>query len=147
MNIFYALYGTHSLITMFTKPTIGPYHSFTSCFSKIHFNIILPPVPTSPKWSLPLKIFQLKFYLHFSLVCYISHLSHHLWFNHPNNISWPCSVGPCHHSTIQPQAVDGGDGLQIWRVAANVLNKQAWTANKPTSQQEVIHWFWGWARG
>jgi len=39
-------------------------------------------------------------------------------------------VGPCHHSTIQPQAVDGGDGLQIWRVAANVLNKQAWTANK-----------------
>jgi hypothetical protein len=26
--------------------------------------------------------------------------------------------------------VDGGDGLQIWRVAANILNKQSQTANK-----------------
>jgi hypothetical protein len=29
-----------------------------------------------------------------------------------------------------PQAADGGDSFQIWRVAANVLNKQLWTANK-----------------
>jgi hypothetical protein len=28
------------------------------------------------------------------------------------------------------QVADGGDGIQIWRVAANVLNKQLWTANK-----------------
>jgi hypothetical protein len=35
---------------------------------------------------------------------------------------------PCHHSMAHPQ--DGGDGLQIWRVAANILNKQSRTADK-----------------
>jgi hypothetical protein len=29
-----------------------------------------------------------------------------------------------------PQVADGGDGLQIWRVAANILNKQSRTADK-----------------
>jgi hypothetical protein len=28
------------------------------------------------------------------------------------------------------QGCDGGDGLQIWRVAANILNKQLRTADK-----------------
>jgi len=27
-----------------------------------------------------------------------------------------------------PQVVDGGEGLQIWKAAANMLNKQLWTA-------------------
>jgi hypothetical protein len=30
-------------------------------------------------------------------------------------------VSPCHHSMARPQVVDGGDGLQIWRVAVNIL--------------------------
>jgi hypothetical protein len=29
---------------------------------------------------------------------------------------------PCHHGMARPQVADGGDGLQIWRVAANILN-------------------------
>jgi hypothetical protein len=29
-----------------------------------------------------------------------------------------------------PQIAGGGDGLQIWRVAANVLNKESQAANK-----------------
>jgi len=29
-----------------------------------------------------------------------------------------------------PQVAVGGEGLQIWRVAANILNKQSWRANK-----------------
>jgi len=29
--------------------------------------------------------------------------------------------------------VYGGDGLQTWRVAANILNKQSRTADKPWS--------------
>jgi hypothetical protein len=33
----------------------------------------------------------------------------------------------------RPQIADGGDGLQIWRVAANILNKQSRTANKAWS--------------
>jgi hypothetical protein len=30
----------------------------------------------------------------------------------------------------RPQVADGGNGLQIWRVAANILNKQSRTADK-----------------
>jgi hypothetical protein len=30
----------------------------------------------------------------------------------------------------RPQVADGGDGLQIWSVAVNILNKQPRTANK-----------------
>jgi hypothetical protein len=29
-----------------------------------------------------------------------------------------------------PQVADGGDGLQIWRVAANILNKQSRIGDK-----------------
>jgi hypothetical protein len=36
----------------------------------------------------------------------------------------------CHHGMARPPVADGGDGLQIWRVAANILNKQSWTADK-----------------
>jgi hypothetical protein len=36
---------------------------------------------------------------------------------------------PCHHSMARPQGADGGDGLQTWRVAANILNKQSRTAD------------------
>jgi hypothetical protein len=31
---------------------------------------------------------------------------------------------PCHHGMARPQVADGGDDLEIWRVAANILNKQ-----------------------
>jgi hypothetical protein len=31
---------------------------------------------------------------------------------------------PFHHDMARPQVADG-DGLQIWRVAANILNKQS----------------------
>jgi hypothetical protein len=36
----------------------------------------------------------------------------------------------CHHDMVRPQVAEGGKGLQIWRVAANILNKQSWTADK-----------------
>jgi hypothetical protein len=35
----------------------------------------------------------------------------------------------CHHGTARPRVADRGDGLQIWRVAANILNKQSRTAD------------------
>jgi hypothetical protein len=35
----------------------------------------------------------------------------------------------CHHGMACPHAADGGDSLQIWKVAANILNKQSWTAD------------------
>jgi hypothetical protein len=39
----------------------------------------------------------------------------------------------------RPLVADGGEGLQIWRVAANILNKQLRTADKG--------WLGGWAGG
>jgi len=32
-------------------------------------------------------------------------------------------VGSCHHGMACPWVVGGGDGLQVWRAAANILNK------------------------
>jgi hypothetical protein len=29
----------------------------------------------------------------------------------------------CHHGMAYSQFADGGDSLQIWRIAANILNK------------------------
>jgi hypothetical protein len=37
---------------------------------------------------------------------------------------------PCHQGMARPHVADGGDGLQIWKVAANILNKQSRTADK-----------------
>jgi hypothetical protein len=47
-----------------------------------------------------------------------------LWFY--GHVKWV----PCHHGRARSQVVEGGDGLQIWRVAANILNKQYRTADK-----------------
>jgi hypothetical protein len=43
-----------------------------------------------------------------------------------NHVKWV----PCHHGMARPQVADGGEGLQIWRVAVNILNKQSRTADK-----------------
>ena len=32
-----------------------------------------------------------------------------------------------------PRVADGGVGLQIWRLVANILNKQSWTADQEWS--------------
>jgi len=37
---------------------------------------------------------------------------------------------PCHHVMALPQVADGGEGLQVWRVVANIFNKQSLTADK-----------------
>jgi hypothetical protein len=36
----------------------------------------------------------------------------------------------CHHGMARPQVADRGDCLQIWRVAANMLNRQLRTADR-----------------
>jgi hypothetical protein len=35
----------------------------------------------------------------------------------------------CHHGMACPEVADGGDTLQVWRDAANVLNKQSQRAD------------------
>jgi hypothetical protein len=37
---------------------------------------------------------------------------------------------PCHHGMVRPQAVDGEDGLQVWKVAATILSNQSQTPEK-----------------
>jgi hypothetical protein len=37
---------------------------------------------------------------------------------------------PCHHGMARPQVATRGDALQVWRVAANILNKQSRTIEK-----------------
>jgi hypothetical protein len=39
----------------------------------------------------------------------------------------------CPYGIARLQVAGGGDGLQIRRVAANILNKQSWTADKSWS--------------
>jgi hypothetical protein len=38
-------------------------------------------------------------------------------------------MDPCHHGMASSGFADGGDGLQIRGVAANILNKQSRTAD------------------
>ena len=37
-----------------------------------------------------------------------------------------------------PWIADGGVGLQIWRLAANILNKQSWTADQEWSSSSGV---------
>jgi hypothetical protein len=39
-------------------------------------------------------------------------------------------MGPCHNGMARPRVADGGDSLQIWIVADNILIKQLRTADK-----------------
>jgi hypothetical protein len=51
-----------------------------------------------------------------------------------------CRVSPPYsriHGVACPQFADGGDGLQIWRLAANILNKQSRTTDKGWSYMEA----------
>jgi hypothetical protein len=41
------------------------------------------------------------------------------------------SVFPCHHVMARPQVVDGGEGLQVWRVTADIMNKQPTMSGPP----------------
>jgi hypothetical protein len=52
-----------------------------------------------------------------SLECGLCNMTHIKWV-------------PYHNSIACPQVVGGGDSLQIWRIAANIWNKQSWTANR-----------------
>jgi hypothetical protein len=45
---------------------------------------------------------------------------------------------PCHNGMARRQVVDGGDTIQLCRAAANILNKQSWTANKGWSSSLVV---------
>jgi hypothetical protein len=37
---------------------------------------------------------------------------------------------PCYQGMMCPQVANGGNCLQVWRLAANILSKQLWTTEK-----------------
>jgi len=43
--------------------------------------------------------------------------------------SIPCYVSACHHGMARSRVADGAEGLQMWRIAASLLNDQPWTAD------------------
>jgi hypothetical protein len=45
---------------------------------------------------------------------------------------------PCHHGIVRPPYTDGGEGLQIWRAAANTLNKQWRRADKGFHKESTL---------
>jgi hypothetical protein len=45
---------------------------------------------------------------------------------------------PCHHGMARLQVADEDDGLQIWRAAANILNKQSLAADEGWSSTLVV---------
>jgi len=47
-----------------------------------------------------------------------------------------CYVVPCQHGMVRPRVVDGGDGLQIWRVVGNILNKHSRQTTRVVQLQE-----------
>jgi hypothetical protein len=47
-------------------------------------------------------------------------------------------VESCHHGFVSPRAADGGDGLQMWRVAAKILNEQSRIAGKGWSSSLMV---------
>jgi len=56
-----------------------------------------------------------------------------------SDISGPCSVGPFLHGMARPRIADGGHGIQIWRVAANILIKQFRAAEMGWSSNFVLY--------
>jgi hypothetical protein len=61
---------------------------------------------------------KLENWLNKSGSCSLISLSHH--------VKWV----PCQNGMARPQVADEGEGLQIWSVAANILNKQLRTADR-----------------
>ena len=73
---------------------LDPVHTPTSHFLKIHFNIIVPSMPGSPKSSLSLRFpHQNPVYASpLPHTRYTARPSHSSWFCHPHNIGWGVQI-------------------------------------------------------
>jgi hypothetical protein len=81
---------------------------------------------------------RLKLWIHLSPSCVLHAppISPLIWASYYIycHVKWV----PCHHGTARPRVAYRGDGLQIWRVAANILNKQSRTADSGWSSSRGV---------
>jgi hypothetical protein len=84
--------GTPSFVIVFSGPPSPPLDPFLSqliqsrhkaYLSKSHFNIILPFMPMSPKWSLPFRVSK-----EFSYFLCVPHIRSVSRFIYANNVTW-----------------------------------------------------------
>jgi hypothetical protein len=102
----------------------------------------------SPPWRLHAKRDNFTVFLKSAhavlLVCLCTHIYLKVWANESDIVCHTSGAvfcvqmlgpfgptGSCctHMASLSPRVADRGDGLQIWRVAANILNKQSRTAD------------------
>jgi len=63
------------------------------------------------------------------LLCHLLYKSSRLW-----------QLGPCYNRMECPQATDGEDSHQIWKITVNILNKQSQTTDKGWPRSVVVVW-------
>jgi hypothetical protein len=69
--------------------------------------------------------------------------------NQPPTVHWGTGIivpsvrvkwVPHYHGMVHLRVSDGWNGLQIWNIAVNILNRELWTANRLWSSRLVTGW-------
>jgi hypothetical protein len=100
-------------------------------------------VGQGPNWGSSAKEKKTVFFYRVSFSEYSSMFTAVCWPVHsvPLHFSWyvKCCIHvrcvPCHHGTARSQVADGGDGLQVWRVAENIVTCRPISRQRPKYAQ------------
>jgi hypothetical protein len=110
-----------------------PVHTLPPSFPKIHSNMISSSMPTSSKWSPPLRFpNQINVCIsHLSHACYMTRTSHMPWFDRPN-MWWSLQIMKLHE-----------DVLEQWKDSATDAGERSASRSGPCTPGEKFfstHW-------